>query len=128
MAIRPSVPIVVAPTANRRLPSSGRVARLSRIFISWIPAGRASVAPLRPTNQRIEIVVSESVQARPDALCYTTDPLDRAVEVTGPITITLFAASSATDTDFTAMLCDIHPNGYSQNVVEGMIRARYRES
>jgi putative CocE/NonD family hydrolase len=50
------------------------------------------------------------------------------MEVTGPISCKLFAASSAPDTDFTAKLVDVRPDGYAQNIAEGVIRARFRES
>lgn len=40
----------------------------------------------------------------------------------------LYAASSAPDTDFTAKLCDVRPDGYAQNIVEGVVRARFRDS
>jgi hypothetical protein len=66
------------------------------------------------------------VEERADVLVYSTPPLDRAVEVTGPVTVTLYAATSATDTDWTAKLVDVHPNGYAQNLTDGIIRARYR--
>ena len=46
----------------------------------------------------------------------------------GVFALKLFAASSAPDTDFTAKLVDLRPDGYAQNVAEGVIRARYRES
>lgn len=66
------------------------------------------------------------IEERADVLVYSTPPLERAVEVTGPITVTLFAASSAVDTDWTAKLVDVHPNGFAQNLTDGIIRARYR--
>ena len=50
------------------------------------------------------------------------------MEVTGPLTVKLWASSSAIDTDFTAKLVDVHPNGYAQNLVDNLVRARYRES
>ena len=50
------------------------------------------------------------------------------VEVTGPIKVVLWAASSAPDTDFTAKLVDVHPSGFAVNVAQGIIRARYRDS
>ncbi len=50
---------------------------------------------------------------RADVLTYTSDPLDEALEITGPITVNLFASSSAPDTDFTATLVDVYPDGYS---------------
>jgi putative CocE/NonD family hydrolase len=68
------------------------------------------------------------IEERRDALCYTSEPLTHALEVTGPITVKLYAASSAPDTDFTAKLVAVHPDGYAQNLADGIIRARYRES
>jgi putative CocE/NonD family hydrolase len=61
-------------------------------------------------------------------LVYSTPPLDKGVEVTGPITVTLYAASSAPDTDWTAKLTDVHPDGTSMLIQYGIQRARYRVS
>ena len=61
------------------------------------------------------------VEARPDVLVYTTPPLDEAIEVTGPLTVTLYAASSARDTDYTAKLVEVAPSGYARNLAEGII-------
>jgi putative CocE/NonD family hydrolase len=69
-----------------------------------------------------------AIEARPDVLVYTTPPLLRDLEVTGPVTATLFAASNAPDTDFTAKLVDVAPDGFARNLTDGIIRARYRES
>jgi putative CocE/NonD family hydrolase len=68
------------------------------------------------------------VEARPDVLVYTSDMVTDALEVTGPVAVTLFAASSAPDTDFTAKLVDVRPDGYAQNLADGIVRARYRSS
>ena len=70
----------------------------------------------------------KEVEARPDVLVYSTPPLDSDLEVTGPVTLDLFAKSSAVDTDFTAKLVDLWPNGFAQNLTEGILRASYRES
>ncbi len=67
-----------------------------------------------------------TVEARSDVLVYTTPALKEAVEVTGPITVKLFAATSGPDTDWTAKLVDVYPDGYAQNLQDGIIRARYR--
>ncbi len=67
-----------------------------------------------------------SVEGREDVLVYSSDPLTADVEVTGPIKVHLWAVSSATDTDFVARLVDVHPDGYAQNLTDGIIRARYR--
>ena len=70
----------------------------------------------------------KDVEARPDVLVYSTPPLDADLEVTGPVTLDLFAKSSAVDTDFTAKLVDVWPNGFAQNLTEGILRASFRES
>jgi putative CocE/NonD family hydrolase len=65
---------------------------------------------------------------RSDVLVYSTAPLEQDTEVTGPIILKLFAASDRTDTDFTGKLVDVSPSGYAKILLEGVIRARYRES
>ena len=66
------------------------------------------------------------IEARPDVLVYSTSPLEQDTEVTGPISVTLYASTSARDTDFTAKLVDVEPCGYARNLTDGIIRARYR--
>jgi uncharacterized protein len=68
------------------------------------------------------------VEARPDVLVYTSPPLSEDLEVTGPVTVELWASTSALDTDFTAKLVDVHADGRAMNLCEGIIRARYRTS
>jgi len=68
------------------------------------------------------------VEERPDVLVFTSEPLERALEITGPVTVDLWASSSAVDTDFTAKLIDVRPDGYAMNLLDGIIRARYRDS
>ena len=69
---------------------------------------------------------------RPDVLVFQTEPLDKDVEVTGAIDVKLWISSSAVDTDFTAKLVDVYPpnedypTGYHMNLVDSIIRARYR--
>jgi uncharacterized protein len=71
---------------------------------------------------------------RPDVLVFQTEPLPKDIEVTGPIEVHLWVASSAADTDFTAKLVDVYPpnadypEGYHMNLVDGILRCRYRES
>ena len=72
--------------------------------------------------------------ARQDVVTFVTSPLERDVEVTGPITVMLWASSSALDTDFTAKLIDVYPpspdypDGYALNLTDSILRARYRNS
>ncbi|MFH1090937.1 MAG: CocE/NonD family hydrolase, partial [Pseudomonadota bacterium] len=68
-----------------------------------------------------------SVEERPDVLVYTSEPLEQPLEVTGPLTVMLYAATSAPDTDFVARLCDVYPEGTSRILAEGILRARFRE-
>jgi len=67
------------------------------------------------------------VEMRHDVLVYTSDALAKGVEVTGPIKAVLYVSSSAKDTDFTAKLVDVYPDGTAFNVQGGILRARYRE-
>ena len=66
--------------------------------------------------------------ARPDVLVYTSHPLERDLEVTGNVTASLWATTSARDTDWTAKLVDVLPDGRSFNVCDGILRARFRDS
>jgi len=74
------------------------------------------------------------LSARNDILVFQTDPLEKAVEVTGEICVKLWASSSAVDTDFTAKLIDVYPpspdfpGGFDLNIGDGILRARFRES
>jgi putative CocE/NonD family hydrolase len=68
------------------------------------------------------------IEQREDVLVYTSAPLEQPVEVTGPVHVTLYASSSAPDTDFTAKLVDVAPSGFARNLTDGILRARFRES
>jgi putative CocE/NonD family hydrolase len=65
---------------------------------------------------------------RNDVLVYSTPPLDRDTEVTGPVSAELYVSSSAVDTDFTAKLVDAYPDGFARNLADGILRLRYRNS
>jgi uncharacterized protein len=79
------------------------------------------VFPWGPKDQR-------PVEQRRDVLVYTTAPLKRDVEVVGTVRVVLYAATSARDTDFTAKLVDVFPDGRAQNLTDGILRLRYRKS
>lgn len=79
------------------------------------------VFPWGPMDQR-------TVEQRRDVLVYTTPPLRKDVEVIGPVRVVLYAATSATDTDFSAKLVDVFPDGRAQILTDGMLRVRYRKS
>ncbi|MFB3924354.1 MAG: CocE/NonD family hydrolase [Terriglobia bacterium] len=68
------------------------------------------------------------VEGRADVLIYTTPEFRRPFEVTGPVSLELYASSSAVDTDFTAKIVDVWPNGFAQNLTDSILRVRYRNS
>jgi putative CocE/NonD family hydrolase len=78
-----------------------------------------AIFPWGPKDQR-------SVEKRKDVLVYSSAPLVADTEVTGPIKLVLHAASSAMDTDFTAKLVDVFPDGSARNLTDGILRVRYR--
>ena len=67
------------------------------------------------------------VEARNDVLVFTSPAFEEGIELTGPITAVFYVSSSAKDTDFTAKLIDVYPDGTAYNIQGGIIRARYRE-
>lgn len=66
------------------------------------------------------------VEAR--CLTFTSEPLSEELEVTGPVKAVIYGMSSAPDTDWVVRLADVHPDGYSRNLCDGILRARYRNS
>ena len=94
------------------VPTTGGATFLPGLFVA---------ANAGPRDQR-------PIDGRSDVLIFTTPPLERDVEVTGPIELVLFASSSARDTDFTGKLVDVHPDGRAEILTDGILRARYRES
>jgi putative CocE/NonD family hydrolase len=68
------------------------------------------------------------IESRPDVLVYTGPTLEDPYTVLGSVYVTLFAASSAPDTDFVARLVDVYPDGRAICVADGILRASARES
>jgi len=77
------------------------------------------IFPWGPMDQR-------PVEKRKDVLVYTSAPLKQDLEVTGQVRVVLYASTSAMDTDFTAKLVDVFPNGEARNLTDGILRIRYR--
>ena len=82
--------------------------------------GRSMVAVLPGVEDQAE------VEERQDVLVYTTPRLAEPLVLNGPMSVTLFASSSAPDTDFTAKLVDVEPGGYCAIIADAIVRARYR--
>ncbi|MFC9250427.1 CocE/NonD family hydrolase [Amycolatopsis thailandensis] len=68
------------------------------------------------------------VHDRDDVLCFRSEVLTSPVEVTGPVTAVFHVSSTAVDTDFTAKLVDVHPDGRAIILCDGILRMRYRSS
>ncbi|MBS4212891.1 CocE/NonD family hydrolase [Neobacillus rhizophilus] len=79
----------------------------------------AGVQTMGPKDQR-------QLEERGDVLVYTSEPLAEALEVTGPVKVILWAKTDAVDTDFTAKLIDVLPDGTAFNLTDGIVRASYR--
>jgi len=79
----------------------------------------ARVMPWGPFDQR-------PVEGRRDVLVYTSDPLKEDLLIAGVVRVILFVASTAPDTDFTAKLVDVAPDGRAAILCDGLLRMRYR--
>lgn len=64
------------------------------------------------------------VEARQDVCVFTSKPLQNDLEVTGRVRMVLHAESSAPSTDWVARLCDVHPDGRSFNICDGILRVK----
>ncbi|MEE9460895.1 MAG: CocE/NonD family hydrolase [Bacteroidales bacterium] len=79
-----------------------------------------TIGTMGPYDQR-------SVEERQDVLVYSTPALKKDLEVTGPVKAIIYASSSAINTDFTARLVDVYPDGRAIRICEGIIRADHRD-
>ena len=88
--------------------------------------------PRDPTPSVGGVLMNESagpqnqhaLEVRRDVLTFTTEPLTTDLDVIGPVRLELFVRSSLAHTDFVGRLCDVHPDGASYNVCEGMVRLK----
>lgn len=102
--------------------------------LSWSPPpSQAAVDqyvydPSKPVMTSDAGLDQRPLERRNDVLVYTSEFLDRDIEVIGPIQVGLYASSDAPDTDFVARLVDVYPDGRAIYIAEGILRARYRES
>ena len=103
------------------------------------PSDRYLYDPLRPVPSEggpiLQISVGQpgprdqrDIEERDDVLCYTTGPLDTPLTIAGPVTVDLWATTDGPDTDWTAKLVDLQPDGKAVSLCDGIIRARFRES
>jgi len=74
---------------------------------------------------RAGIAQQNEVEARRDVLVYSTEPLERDLEATGPVSAVLHVSTTAPNTDFTVKLLDVHPDGKAYNISDGILRRAY---
>jgi putative CocE/NonD family hydrolase len=81
--------------------------------------------------RELELNINENYQTvhaeRKDLVTYTTAPLEHDMEITGPMTATLWASTDARDTDWNVMILDVEPNGAAWRIQDGVVRARFRD-
>jgi putative CocE/NonD family hydrolase len=91
------------------------------------PSDHFTYDPMNPVPTAPEAGDQSLIEKRRDVLVYTTPVLEKGAEVTGPIEVVLYVSSSAKDTDFTAKLVNLAPDGKAYILQQGILRARYRE-
>jgi putative CocE/NonD family hydrolase len=116
--------------------TSGGDGTLDTLPPTGAPADTFTYDPANPTpflidSRELETSLNEDYTAlgatRRDALVFTSAPLTRPIEVTGPMSASLWAATDARDTDWMVMLLDVSPDGHARRVQDGVIRARFRQ-
>jgi hypothetical protein len=92
------------------------------VYDPWdpVPTGASGGYSRNPADHR-------PIETRSDVLVYSTEPLRAPIEVTGPIVVRLWVSSTAPDTDFTAKLVDVFPDGTARALTDGILRVRYRD-
>ncbi len=115
--------------------TAGGDGRLDTVPPVGEPADTFSYDPADPTPylvdaRELELSINEDyarVDAeRRDMLVFTSAVLDEPMEITGPMSATLWAVTDARDTDWHVMLLDVHPDGRALRIQDGIVRARFR--
>ncbi|UGS37063.1 Cocaine esterase [Capillimicrobium parvum] len=110
-----------------RAPDSGARAR-TYVHDPADPVPTIGGATLLPLDHRRGSASQADLLTRPDVLVFTSEVLDQALEVIGRVRAELWAATSARDADWVIKLCDVHPDGRTFNVCDGIVRASLRDS
>jgi len=109
---------------------------LDTILPTGAPADTFTYDPANPTPFLIDAVELEEAlnedytalnASRRDALVFTSKPLTKALEVTGEMSATLWAATDVRDTDWMVMVLDVFPDGHAERVQDAVARARFRK-
>lgn len=95
---------------------------------SYDPRNPVPTAGGTMIGPRVGIAKQNEIETRQDVLVYSTAPLEQDLEVTGPIKLILYVSTTAPNTDFTAKLVDVHPDGSAYNICDGILRRSYSGS
>ena len=76
---------------------------------------------------RAGIALKDEIEMRPDVLVYTTDKFDKEIEITGLVKLVLHVSTDVPNTDFTAKLVDVHPDGRAYNISNGILRNTFAD-
>jgi uncharacterized protein len=110
--------------------STGRLSAASDSYIydpaNPVPSRGGAMCCTGTPDAQPGAVDQRSVEARSDVLVYTSRPLEKNTEVTGTVHVVLYVSSDALDTDYTAKLVDVDPDGRAFNILESILRSRYR--
>lgn len=99
----------------------------SYIYDPLNPAPTVGGPTLMHSVYRAGPIDQAPVERRDDVLVFTSAPLARPLEVSGPVSVTLHVATDAPDTDFVARLVDVYPDGRAIPITDGVTRMRYRD-
>jgi len=123
-----ATPLYLRAGAGLSFQAPGAEAPDAYVYDPRDPCPTCGGSLLMPMTYRCGPVDQAPWLSRRDVLAYTSAPLDGDLEVVGPVQAVLFAATSAPDTDWIVKLCDVHPDGRTFNVCDGVLRAQFRES
>jgi len=113
-------------TLSRETPPAGALPS-SYVFDPNDPCPTCGGGTLLPPQYSPGPVDQAPILGRRDVLVFTSAVLDGDLEVTGPVAAVLYAATSGPDTDWIVKLCDVHPDGRTLGVCDGVLRASFRD-
>jgi putative CocE/NonD family hydrolase len=131
-----AVPVKWYASSGGKANTSAGDGMLDTIPPTGAPADTFTYDPANPTpylidSRELETSLNEDFAplnaTRRDALVFTSKALTKPIEVTGPMSATVWAATDAKDTDWNVMLLDVFPDGHAERVQDGIMRARFRQ-
>jgi len=124
----PTIETRYYPSENGRLTLSPPNVEMAKLTYTFDPADPCPTHGGRNFNAVCPggLLDQRAISSRPDVLSFETDPLGEPLEITGNVRVKLCVSSDAPDTDFTAKLVDIYPDGRQIGVMDGIQRVKFR--